>query len=64
MNDGLIVHVCLLLWIHPMTSWGTNCLSAIIGGIVVCEVNQGNLLGGLSYWSPITPVEHSIVLLF
>ena len=44
MNDGLIDHVCLLLWIHPMTSRGTNCSSAIIGGIVVCEVNQGSLV--------------------
>jgi hypothetical protein len=45
MNDGLIDHVCLLLWIHPMTSRGTNCWNAIMGGIVVCEVNQG--VGGL-----------------
>jgi hypothetical protein len=25
-------------------SRGTNCSSAIIGGIVVCEVNQGSLV--------------------
>ena len=42
MNDGLIDHVCLLLRIHPMTSLGTNCSSAIIGGIVVSEVNQSS----------------------
>jgi hypothetical protein len=44
MNDGLIDHVCLLLWMHPVISQGTNCSSAVIGGFVVCEVNQGSLV--------------------
>ena len=44
MNDGLIDHVCLLLWMHPVISRGTNCSSAVIVGFVVCEVNQGSLV--------------------
>jgi hypothetical protein len=44
MNDGLIDHVCLLLWMHAVISWGTNCSSAVIGGFIVCEVNQGSLV--------------------
>ena len=44
MNDGLIDHVCLLLWMHPVISRSTNCSSAVIVGFVVCEVNQGSLV--------------------
>jgi hypothetical protein len=44
MNDGLIDHVCLLLWMHHVISRSTNCSSAVIVCFVVCEVNQGSLV--------------------